>query len=237
MTTTQPTKTIRIACKAADLLDTKEIQGLQGELKDLSKENYEKLKASMVRHGFTSPVHVWRGKKAYYNLDGHQRMRVLERLTNEGWKIPKIPVVFIEAKTLKDAKEILLTHASTYGEMNEQGLLQFVIENELSPEWMAEHLHFADLDLGKFFDSNFNDPAGDPNNLSNAGEDGVTPGPGIPSSSAQVRMVQLFFSGDNHPEFMKKAAELSAKYGTDNVTDTIMEAVREAHRSHFPNRN
>jgi hypothetical protein len=44
-----------------------------------------------------------------------------------------------------------------------------------------------------------------------------------------IRVVQLFFDQDNVLEFHELSSRLAAEYGTDGVTDTVLEAVtREA---------
>jgi hypothetical protein len=223
-------KPIKIACHGAALVEYQKITPFQGELKSLSKESFEKLRATVLRHGITSPIHVWKDKAKLYNIDGHQRCRLFEQLEKEGHRIPKVPIVYIEAKNIKEAKEILLSHASQYGKMEDEGLYQFAVENELTPEFMAQHFHFADLDMAKFFESYFVDPTADPNNVGNLATDPQASELGR-SSSSHVRMVQLFFNDENHPEFVAKAAEIAKLYGKDNLTDTVMEAVREVYQT------
>jgi hypothetical protein len=54
--------------------------------------------------------------------------------------------------------------------------------------------------------------------------EGVTP--------ADIKMVQLFFTVASHFEFISKCKELQRRYGKNNITDTVLEAVRhEADRA------
>ena len=46
-----------------------------------------------------------------------------------------------------------------------------------------------------------------------------------------VRMVQLFLDESNIVEFQEACAKLSAEYATENITDTVLEAVRRASAS------
>jgi hypothetical protein len=63
------------------------------------------------------------------------------------------------------------------------------------------------------------------------GADGPGPGPFAPPAS-HVRMVQLFLDTETLPPFQARVAELSARYGTTNPTDTVIEALRrEADRA------
>jgi DNA modification methylase len=106
---------------------------LQGELKDLSQENYNKLKNSILKHGFNIPVFVWNG----YLLDGHQRQRVL---LQEGWNV-EVPYVEIEAETELEAKEILLKITSQYGKITMEGLDDFY------PEWQELDINFDAISI------------------------------------------------------------------------------------------
>lgn len=96
----------------------------QRELKALTDAGYAQLKASMRRYGFTAPMLVWRAADGeLLVLDGHQRLRVLER---EGWTVDGgIPVVAVEAASEREAAEKLLVIASQYGTLDKQGLYEF----------------------------------------------------------------------------------------------------------------
>ena len=59
-------------------------------------------------------------------------------------------------------------------------------------------------------------------------EFGSDSGSGVPI--AHVRMVQLFLTTDTFPEFTEMVADLQEKYGTQNPTDTVMEALRRESR-------
>jgi len=55
--------------------------------------------------GFSFPFFVWRDKGKLWVLDGHQRDKTLKRLEQDGWKVPLLPVDYIEAGNQKEAKE------------------------------------------------------------------------------------------------------------------------------------
>lgn len=123
------TKKIAIKCKAADYKNVNDFVEFQGNLKKLTKKNYDKLKRSILNKGFIAPIFIWKnGSKKSYILDGHQRLTVLRQLEAEGYIIPDIPVAYIEAKTKKDAKEKLLYITSQYGEIDKKGLDEFIID-------------------------------------------------------------------------------------------------------------
>ena len=96
---------LEVTCDPAGKLDRvplDQIEPFQGDLKSLSETEYGKLKQSMMEKGFIAPVFAWRnGGDKWKLLDGHQRVRILER---EKWQIGDgIPVVEISADNEKDA--------------------------------------------------------------------------------------------------------------------------------------
>lgn len=108
----------------------------QGDLKFLSKSNYQKLKNAIEKHGFDIPIYVWeddQGKK--WLLDGHQRKRLLEK---EGWLDP-IPYLIIKAPDMQIAAERLLEITSQYGTITQEGLDAFLGTFEL-PDFEIKEL-------------------------------------------------------------------------------------------------
>lgn len=116
-----------------------EFSTTQGELKFLSKDNYQKLKNAIERNGFDIPVYVYiddAGKK--WLLDGHQRKRLLEK---EGWLEP-IPYLVVKAPDMQIAAERLLEITSQYGTITQEGLDEFYAKFELPEMEMAELTNF-----------------------------------------------------------------------------------------------
>ena len=48
---------------------------------------------------------------------------------------------------------------------------------------------------------------------------------------SQTRMVQLFMTHNQHTEFVEMVEALAKKYGTDNITDTVWEAVNGSYQN------
>lgn len=106
----------------ADILPT------QGNLKDLTEKNYNKLKNTIINRGFSVPVYVWEDSKGVKHLlDGHQRQRVL---TTEGWNDP-IPYLKIPAKNIQEAMARLLEITSQYATITQEGIDEFIAKYEL----------------------------------------------------------------------------------------------------------
>jgi hypothetical protein len=118
------TRTIRIACKGSRMAALDGLVIIQGDLKELSEENYAKLRRRIETLGFDAPVFVWHDKV----LDGTQRCRVLRTMLEEGWVLPggEVPVCDILAETLAEAKDRLLGYVSQYGRLTRGGLRAFL---------------------------------------------------------------------------------------------------------------
>lgn len=113
------------------------LEPFQGELKSLSKREYDKLKASLLTHGVIVPFFVWDDNGRYRLMDGHQRDRVFER---EGWAMD-VPVVWVAADNEQDAKRKLLVISSQYGRVTQEGWDEFTFD---VPD-AAEVAHFDAL--------------------------------------------------------------------------------------------
>ncbi len=117
-------KDIRVTCHAADILPIDALLEFQGELKRITKDNLDKLKRSILKHGFTAPIFVWQGVDNHI-LDGHQRLKALIELRREGYNIPLLPVAYIDADDEKHAREKLLYITSQYGDFSTEGIQSF----------------------------------------------------------------------------------------------------------------
>lgn len=119
-----------------------ELNATQGDLKFLSKENYDKLKRNIEKHGFDIPVTVWvdsQGEK--WLLDGHQRKHVLE---TEQWFDP-IPYLVIKAANMATAAERLLAITSQYGTITQEGLDEYIAKFEMPEMEIAELTNFDSI--------------------------------------------------------------------------------------------
>lgn len=113
----------------------------QGELKELTTREYNKLKKSLMENGVIVPFFVWQRNGTGYILDGHQRERVFQR---EGWELD-VPVIYIDAEDEQDAKQKLLVISSQYGRVTQEGWDEFTFD--LDDDWLAETVQFDALPL------------------------------------------------------------------------------------------
>lgn len=144
---------ISIRCAGSRSLDLNEINEFQGDLKDLSKENYERLKNIILKHGYSFATHVWQNPEdgKWMTIDGHQRTRVLKMLRDEGFFVPPLPVVEVQADSWLQAKEKILAGTSQYGEMTDQGLYEFMSVSGIDNSFLDD-LRFPELDIEKWKD-------------------------------------------------------------------------------------
>lgn len=191
-----------------------EFEASQGELKYLSKDNYNKLKKAIDKNGFDIPLVVWideTGQK--WLLDGHQRKHVL---TNEGWDTP-VPYIVLDAPDMAAAMSRLLQITSQYGTITQEGIDNFIATYEL-PE--VEVFELANFDGIRFYDLG--------EEVSSVPEDSRTPGDALADTELRDSMsVSLTFDKASFVEFMTYANYFREKYGVDTVTDAVVQAVKE----------
>ncbi len=117
---------IRVTCKTQDRLTYDQIEPLQGNLKKRTDEQLDKICRSIIKHGWAFPEFIWSNDGHNYCLDGHGRQAAIPRLIEMGYTIPQIPIVYIEAETRSEAKELLLKCISKYGTVTEEGFSEFL---------------------------------------------------------------------------------------------------------------
>jgi hypothetical protein len=128
---------------------------LQGNLKELSEQNSNKLKQSLLKHGVTFPFFIWQNGETNYILDGTQRERVLRKMAEDGFEIPSLPCALIQAKDRKEAAEKIVLISSQYGRMTNNSLEDFLSENELALPELQDELELPSIDLEYFRDADF----------------------------------------------------------------------------------
>ena len=130
-------KTISIKCETKDYLDWHNITEFQGGLKIRDEADIEKAKTSILKYGWSFPFFVWVSGKTNYCLDGHARIKVLKALEEEGYLIPELPVVYIQAKNKTEAKQKLLRLNSNFGHFTKESVLEFASDIDLNFDEIA----------------------------------------------------------------------------------------------------
>lgn len=130
-------KTISVKCDTKDYLDWHNITEFQGGLKIRNEADIEKAKTSILKYGWSFPFFVWVSGKTNYCLDGHARIKVLKALEEEGYLIPELPVVYIQAKDKTEAKQKLLRLNSNFGHLTKESVLEFAEDIDLNFDEIA----------------------------------------------------------------------------------------------------
>jgi len=134
------------------------------DLKEGLNRDVSKLKNSIVNDGFNFPFYLW--KNHNYVIDGNGRNIALNELENEGYLIPELPVVEIEANTKQHAKKLVLLASSSYGKVTQESYDLFIedIDLELEDiELKIENIDFNNTEIqdSEEFGTDFSLPEGD----------------------------------------------------------------------------
>ena len=138
---------IEINCTGSDTIQLHELTEFQGELKERSAGDVEKIIKSIKKHGFSFPFFVWKNDGKNNVLDGHGRLLALKQMAAAGEEIPALPCVYISAKDEAEAKEKLLKLNSQYGHMTADSVAAFLGDIKIDFDELA--LPDGVLDLGK----------------------------------------------------------------------------------------
>jgi hypothetical protein len=219
--------TIKINVEGKTTVDLKTLIPFQGKLKHIEKAEYEKLRKVIIDQGISFTWHIWQHKGKNYIIDGHQRTFTLTQMVKiEGWKCPKVPVSIVKAKSFKEAKLKVLAGASQYGKLSKDGLLEFLKENDIDFDEIVSDFHFPELDFADLMED-----------LALPDEDDLTvvdpPSETAKSKSGsdQVKQLQLFFALADFTEFINLLDDLKVVHETENISDTLLEVVRESHKA------
>lgn len=136
-------KEIRVVCSAADSMDLDELTPFQGRFKLRTEKDIEILAGYILEQGFSCPFFVWPHDGVNLILDGHGRYLALEHLRYKGHKLPKLPVVLVEAKDEAEARLKVLELNNVNGEFSKEVFLEYA--RELTIDYGK--LHIAGLDL------------------------------------------------------------------------------------------
>jgi DNA modification methylase len=115
------------------VIDYRAVKGLQGDLKDLSVTNHDKLLRVLNNRGFTTPLFVWHNAEddGWYLMDGHQRVKTMVRNDLNDNGNYNVPYALIPGASLKEAKEQLLEITSQYGRITQEGLDAFAFDLDI----------------------------------------------------------------------------------------------------------
>ena len=174
--------------------------------RSLSTTEYEHIKNSLENFGFVNPVVVNTHKgRENIIIGGHQRVKVWQDMGHS--EVPVVPVDLDE-----DRERELNIRLNKAGGSWDWDVLANEFDFEKLMDWgfSPKELDFDDFG----------------NDLVDTGEYDFPEGE---AESSHVKMVQLYLSTETEPLFKQWELKLRAAYGTDNLTDTVYQAIKEAH--------
>jgi len=127
-------------------------------LKDMTKEDFEKLEKSIEKNGSLMAWTVWQDKDKIYLLDGVGRKLLYEEKEKKGENPhKKVYCNFLDLKNKKEAAKAVLILSSQYRKINDDGLNEFLNKNDLIKELpeLITQIDIPEFDIDKFIESNF----------------------------------------------------------------------------------
>jgi hypothetical protein len=125
-------KTILISCDTRDALDWHIIKPLQGNYKKRTPEQVDKLCRLIIKRGIRFPSFITKIGDDVWAIDTHGRLLAYGELEKQEYIIPPVPVVYVNSKDKKEAKQLLLECDSRYGTANQEGFEQFTEDLDIS---------------------------------------------------------------------------------------------------------
>lgn len=130
---------VRIACMGAITVPLEDLRPLQDGIKELDPQDYRELRGLIIEHGYCLPIKAWLDEeKVYWIIGGHQTATVLKGMRDEGWEVPWLPVSLVMARSLEEAREVVLIDASSYGREVPEKLHRFLNLSGIAPGKFAK---------------------------------------------------------------------------------------------------
>jgi len=118
------------------------------DLKENENRDVSKLKNSIINYGFRFPLYKWND----FICDGTGRDLALFELAEEGYEIPDLPFVELQAKDLKEAKKLVLMASSQHGEITQQSFNLFT--QDIDVPYLEINIPYINLNLSLEGDEN-----------------------------------------------------------------------------------
>ena len=147
---------IAIKCETPLNVHINKLDDIQGELKEISDENLDKLLNAFKKVGFCDPLVVWNDPNTqaghFTVIGGNQRLKALKKAVELKLldTVKGVPCIEVKAKDLDEARKMLIAMAGNYGETKRHNLLGKLKEWNLKPEEFAEIAAFPGVDLTPF---------------------------------------------------------------------------------------
>lgn len=209
----------------------------------LDSTTYDSLKYGLQQDGWyaSQAMLIWgtdeHGNTKNIIIDGEHRWRAGGELG-----FTTAPAVVLEGITEAKAKSLTIALDQKRGKFDQAKLADVLRDIQFSPVFedqeLAKALGFGDEELMKLLAVPMPELPPDEAVTGEVSHQSTAPKPpGEPAAEgtpvSNTRMLQLFLDETSHAVFLAAARDLAAHYGTANVTDTVVEAVRRA-RAELP---
>ena len=132
---------LRVSCDTKLRIPLDELHGIQGNLKSMTPENRVKFRNLILKDGISFSLHVWKQVESiddkavikWWVIDGHGRVDLLREMREDGFTVPAIPCVEIEAADFRDAKTRVLSASSSFQHIEPDELNEFLRSMDLAP--------------------------------------------------------------------------------------------------------
>lgn len=137
-----------------DFINWREMEWIQGDLKDITHKQLDKLIHSIMTEDIIKAFHVWENDNKLYCLDGNHLRKALEEIENR--KLASIPdklkADFIKCDNMKQAARAVLKYSAIYTQIASEGLFDFIGNYDLNNEWddILKGLETPGFDLKRF---------------------------------------------------------------------------------------
>jgi len=181
-----PIEELRSRILGLEMIHWKEMKFIQSDsFKTSTDDQYQKVAASLINNQFVAPFYVWKGKEdELWCVNGKRRDTVLRRIEADGGatlrdpetgqehfqaiSIPEeLPALIIDAVSKEAAAKLVLLFSSSYGEVSQEGLAEFIAQYDLSFPSLKFEINLPEFSIPRFeqkFDVyGLNNPSGDDN--------------------------------------------------------------------------
>lgn len=140
-------KTVKSKILKMEKVAWRDLEWFQPEgFKDEDAGRSAKLENSIIRSGILDPFKIWQRGGKVFILDGHIRQRHLKAMEAAGVSIPKkLDGVFLDIKTVAEAKRAVFIFNSHYAQVNKNAALDWTEGDNLAD--MEDQISVFGLDL------------------------------------------------------------------------------------------
>lgn len=218
-----PTSGARMVGEEVKLLPIETVKPNGWNPNRMTKFMRESLKSGLLVDGWllSQSLLIWgsdeKGRKRNLIIDGEHRWTVAQEIG-----FVQAPMVFLHRITEARAKGLTIKMNQKRGEFDEAELAVLVrqIQEESGADlpFLANDLGIEDAELTRLLNDGGHTEDGD----------GSPPGDVGSGMETHVKMTQLFFNKEQHEEFISLVKATAPGFGTKNVSDTTLEALRRA---------